>query len=745
QAESSRYVLKPKEVPGYLALNQAIVAKAAELSAGGQPLLLLKPTASVPHGGQQVVAPESAELAVLIETLKRVADPVVCPGDEPDPSTLTDGVTLLDAFQTLHKASLQLASRPPTDAEIAAVDAGGVDALPAIIAAQLKEPAFEERLREIFSDVLLTDGFRANNTVDNTGNIVNDYYPSGAVDYWGGENWAWRSWPNGEGIRLVEALAREPVEFVVHAFRAGAPLSTILTAPYRLLNAYSARFFKVPYKGFAPGTPFDQIPDPTEYVEVSSVPVINEKDGSGEYAGILTTSSFLLRYPSSPTNFNRKRARFTYKYFLAFDIMKSAPRIDASAVDLNDTPTLKNEQCTGCHSQIDPVAGMFQNQDECGYDDAVYYQPPGSPKNNACDDAGWVPATEMFPPGVAPAPAEPLALEDRPRALEALAAHIVSQPAFADAMTLHVYSALIGRRPLQAPADPTQPGFAELDAAATYEASELARLSTIFQESGQQLGPLIVAIVMSPTFRAAAADKPGRVELVGLGGGVLTTPENLNRKITATTGVIWQVHGATAALNTGYQRVGRHDRTNDAYLLLREQLKTLYGGMDGSFQGVKTRQTEPSTLTAAIVEHMALEVSCLATARDFDKAPAERLLFPDVSLSLLPSGDPSAADQAPIVKTLQRLHRRLLGEHLEADAPELLASYALLTELQQQGAARIAAGQESEDLERPCSTDIDVATGVVSAGMTTDPTYVIRAWQGLLSYLLMDDHFVLEL
>ncbi len=744
QAESTRYVLKPQEVPEFLALNREIVGKAAALTSGGQPLLVLKPTLSVPHGGQEVIAPGSPELAVLLETLRQLADPVVCPGDEPTPSTVTDGVELLDALQTLHKASLQLVGRPPTDAENAAVEAGGVDALPALIEAQLAEPAFEERLREMFSDALLTDAFRANNTADNGGNIINNYHPSAAVDYWGGENWTWRSWPNGEGIRLVEALAREPVEFVVRAHRAGMPLSTILTSPFRLLNAYSARFFKVPYKGFAPGTPFDTIPAPEEYVEVDHVPIINEVDGQGEYAGILTTSAFLLRYPSSPTNFNRKRARFTYKIFLNFDIMKSAPRIDASAVDLNDTPTLKNPQCTGCHSQIDPVAGMFQNQDECGYESEVYYQPPGSPKNNACPDNGWVPASGMFPPGVGPAPAEPLSLEDRPRALEKLAEHIATQSSFGDAMVLHVFSALLGRRPLQAPSDPTQPGFAALDAAATYDATELARLAEVFQSSGQRLGPLIVAIVLSPTFRAVAADAPGRLELSGLGGGALTTPEVLNRKITATTGVIWQVHGATVSSNTGYQRVGRHDKTNDAYLLLREQLKTLYGGMDGSFLGVKTRQTQASTLTAAIVEHMALEVSCLATARDFDKAPASRLLFPDVEPSLLPTGTPAAPGQEPILKTLQRLHARLLGERLQPTDEALLHSYALLTELQQQGAARIVAGQESANLERPCSTDIDVATGQVSPGTTQDPTYMLRAWQGVLAHLLMDDQFVLE-
>ena len=55
------------------------------------------------------------------------------------------------------------------------------------------------------------------------------------------------------------------------------------------------------------------MPNPQAYEPVAHVPVINEVDAQGEYAGILATSSFLLRYPSSPTNFNRKRARFTYK------------------------------------------------------------------------------------------------------------------------------------------------------------------------------------------------------------------------------------------------------------------------------------------------------------------------------------------------------------------------------------------------------------------------------------------------
>jgi len=84
---------------------------------------------------------------------------------------------------------------------------------------------------------------------------------------------------------------------------------------------------------------------------------MDEVAGVGEYAGVLTTTAWVNRYPSSPTNFNRKRARFRLKYFLDFDIMKAAPRIDAATIDLNDNPTKNNPQCIGCHARIDPLAG----------------------------------------------------------------------------------------------------------------------------------------------------------------------------------------------------------------------------------------------------------------------------------------------------------------------------------------------------------------------------------------------------
>jgi hypothetical protein len=617
----------------------------------------------------------------------------------------------------------------------------GLPGLDAILNAQMKEPTFDERLRDIFADVLLTDGFRAGNTIGSGGIVNSTYYPPGSVDYWGGPDWDTRSWQNGEGIRLTEALAREPVEFIVQTVRADRPMSDILTAKYRLLNAYSARFFKVPYKGFAPGTSFAMIPNPQEYVPVANVPGINEVAGNGEYAGILTSSAFLLRYPSSPTNFNRKRARFTYKYFLNFDIMKAAPRIDASAVDLNDFPTRKNPQCTGCHEKIDPVAGMYMNEDECGYEAAVFYQPPGSPKNNACPDQGWVPSDQMFSPGVAPGDSNVLTLADRPKALEKLASYVVAQPGFVDAIVSHLYVGLMGRSLLKAPSDPTMPDFPALDAAYNAEQATLVSLAKTFTDGGLQLKPLIIAIVKSEAFRAIKADDPTRVELLGLGGGGLTTPEILNRKIRAVTGITWRHHLAEVPQNSGYQPVGPHDGSGEAYLLLRTEMKTLYGGIDGSFDGVKVRSRQPSTLTAAIVEHLALDASCESVTRDFDKPTASRLLFPHVDASLVPTGDASSPGQAPIIENIRYLHETILGERLAANDPEILATYQLLVDAHNDGvAAKVPA-----PLERPCANDMNLATGeLVNGGTTQDPNYVIRAWQAVVAYMLMDYRFVFE-
>jgi hypothetical protein len=738
QADGTRFQLRPLASPSALGQNLLATRSALELESGGEKLLLLKPTGQLTHGGGTLFAADSQRADVIRRLIIELQNPVDCNPVRP----VTEGVVLLDEVDTLIKASFQLVGRPPTADEIAQVQLNGLTALDEVLTLQLREPAFLERVREIFGDVLLTDGFRANNTDTNAGNILNGVFHPNSVDYFAGNDYDWRSWPRGEGIHLVEALAREPLEFFVQAVKNDRPLSDVLTARHRLLTAYSARFYGVTYRGFAPGTAFATIPNADDYEVATSVPGINETNGTGEYAGVLTTPAWLLRYPSSPTNFNRKRARFTLKFFMDFDIMKAAPRIDAAAVDLEDTPTLKNLQCTGCHAQLDPLAGMYLNQDECGYEEAVFYQPPGSPKNSACPDRGWTRATDMFPPGVAAGAPSALSDANRPRALEVLGAHAVAQRGFARSIVVHVTTSLWGRSLLVPPSDPTLPDYVGLDAASAAEATELERLTDLFIASGLRMTPLVLEVVKGQAFRAGNADVVGRVELTGLGGGSLVTPEVLDRKLRSALGLTWSAHGWASSGNTGYQRLGRHDGTSDAYLLQRERLKTLYGGLDGSLYGVKTRSRTASSLTAAIVEHLALEGSCIAVTRDFDAPVAQRKLFGRVEKTVVPSG--VAATDAAILDTIRELHQRLLGARVTNDSADVQELYTLLREVQTEGAAAVTANTQPRTLERPCAGDVELSTGLPLTGTTRDDLYVIRAWQAVVASLLMDPRFTLE-
>ena len=86
------------------------------------------------------------------------------------------------------------------------------------------------------------------------------------------------------------------------------------------------------------------------------------------HAGVLNTPAFLARYPSTETNRNRARARWTYFHFLGVDIEKSAARTTnpAALADTNN-PTLNNPACAVCHQFHDPVAGTFQNYGNEGW------------------------------------------------------------------------------------------------------------------------------------------------------------------------------------------------------------------------------------------------------------------------------------------------------------------------------------------------------------------------------------------
>ena len=175
---------------------------------------------------------------------------------------------------------------------------------------------------------------------------------------------------------------RAPLELIAHVVVNDLPYTEILTADYIMANPWAAKAYGASTyfrdsedtyefkpsriaRYFRKGEGFESEYDPI----VQQTRVLNPGPLSTTYphAGILNTTAFLVRYPTTATNRNRARSRWTYYHFLAVDIEKSASRTtDPVALADTNNPTMHNPACTVCHVIMDPVAGAFQNYGDEG-------------------------------------------------------------------------------------------------------------------------------------------------------------------------------------------------------------------------------------------------------------------------------------------------------------------------------------------------------------------------------------------
>ena len=176
---------------------------------------------------------------------------------------------------------------------------------------------------------------------------------------------------------------RAPLELIAHVVENDLPYTEVLTADYIMANPWTAR-------AYGASTQFDDPDDRHEFrpsrimnyyrmgdgFEAENDPVLQvgrildpgPLHTDYPHAGILNTNAFLKRYPTTATNRNRARARWTYYHFLGLDVEKSASRTtDPVALADTNNPTMHNPACTVCHSVLDPVAGAFQNYGDEGY------------------------------------------------------------------------------------------------------------------------------------------------------------------------------------------------------------------------------------------------------------------------------------------------------------------------------------------------------------------------------------------
>ena len=341
---------------------------------------ILNKIQGVAHGGGVQVPVGSAEFADMERFLALLGEELA-----PPPSltveTLFDTVIMAPPRKTLRRAALIFAGRIPTDEEYAAVKDGDATALRATIRGLMEGPQFHEFLLRASNDRLLTDlpaGINYHSFVD----FSREDYRLKAAAHASGHRRDWNKvwlWTNA----VTHGVTLAPLELIAYVAEHDRPYTEILTADYIMANPWTAAAYGASTRFDDPTNPYEFKPSRIvsyyrtgEGFEHESDPVLGAVRiidpgplrTTYPHAGILNTTSFLQRYPSTATNRNRARARWTYYHFLGLDVEKSASRTtDPVALADTNNPTLHNPNCTVCHSVLDPVAGAFQNYGNGGF------------------------------------------------------------------------------------------------------------------------------------------------------------------------------------------------------------------------------------------------------------------------------------------------------------------------------------------------------------------------------------------
>lgn len=432
----------------------------------------------------------------------------------------------------------------------------------------------------------------------------------------------------------------------------------------------------------------------------------------------MNSPAFLSRYPSTETNRNRARSRWAYYFFLGVDIEGLSERTtDPDALSDEDNPTLNNPNCVVCHDIMDPVAGAFQNYG----DDGFYKDQPGGqhslPRSYTNDPSSgyqtgdtWF--ADMLPPGFGE-----LLAPTQDTSIQWLAQEFVEDSRFGYGTVKFWYASIMGRDPYAEPENPEDFDYASKLAAYNAEQELMLQVAADFVSGtagngNHNLKDLLVDLVLSDQFRANEVLEQSEfqaVELADVGTGKLLTPEQLNRKLADVTDFQW-AYGNAEALDQVYGLI--------------------YGGIDSL--GITERATELTTLMSTVVAAMANEASCSITSNDFSKPANQRLLFPNVELSTLPTSDSNA-----IVSNIQHLHLQMLGEDLNSNDVEIQETYNLFVDV---WTARQSAGKGAA----VSSTDELCIFENVSNPITSDPNQTLRSWAVVINYLMRDYKFIYE-
>ncbi len=706
-ADSGFRLTKPRSVADAQAIsrNDEAFWKMALRTEQGESWLLAKASGRVIHGGGEAVVAGSNAWQVLETFVRRAQDSGTLPSDLPSDLTsdvapdnsakLFDGVRMISDTQLLRRVTLSLAGRLPTVNERARVVRGGAAAFDEVLNGVMTEPAFYDRLKEGFNDILLTVGIE-----DNAETILSyDHFEKSRLWYQrhdlsdvAQDKQERTRWELARVYR--EALLREPYELIAHIVGNEKPFTEIITADYIMVSPYTARGYgifddiKERFKNL--NDPFEYIPAKLKALTGRNGKTQESPTGFYPHSGLLSTFHYLRRYPSTETNRNRLRSRMVYQHWLGVDVMSLAPRsTDATAVDAAyEIPTMQAADCVVCHKIVDPIAGVFQDYDFEGH---------LGPKKE-----GWY--QDMFEAGFE---GESMPASQRWRAPQWLGERLVADPRFAVAVVEHVYYILFGRKAMLPPTDLDDPYFMQRRCAYRAQRMLIETTAARFSETGYDLKAVFKSLIRADFYRAdameTASQRPERAaEMEEIGVVSLLSPEQLERKVAAVFGKPW----------------GR----------LNESLAILYGGIDSL--AVTERNTDPSGAMGAVQRMLANDVACQHVAADFRRDAAQRLLFPAIEPDVVPGTQ--AGDQA-IRSAIVYLHERLLGHEDAPDSPRVDQTFRLFD-------AIIQKARHTEGLERRES----YFCGGRDEFRSEDPHFTLRSWRAVVTYLLRQQAFLYE-
>ena len=133
----------------------------------------------------------------------------------------------------------------------------------------------------------------------------------------------------------------------------------------------------------------------------------------------------------------------------------------------------------------------------------------------------------------------------------------------------------------------------------------------------------------------------------------------------------------------------------------------------------------------AIQRTLSNDVACKHVPRDFGRPAAQRKLFPRVEPDVMP-GASSEGDRS-IREAIAFLHEKVLGRYDDADSDEVERTFDLF-------AAIVEDAKRQKGLDKRESYFCRQG----DPAPPDDPRYTIRAWRGVVTYLLRRPEFLYE-